>query len=285
MATRRSRTEADYAQRMSRVQVFIQQHLDRVLPLEELAQVADFSPFHFHRIFRGVVGESVKQHVRRLRLERAAGQLKSGSRRIIEVALGAGYETHESFTRAFSAAFGCPPSDFRLAARGSRLPAPAQVHLPMQIDVRRLEARPILFLRHVGPYDQVGETWERLCDWAGQQGLVGAQTEFFGASYDDPEVTPADKLRYEACITVPPSTRGEGEFGVRTQPAGDFAVALHEGPYSGLNQTYAGIFGGWFASCGREPGPAPCLEFYLNEPETTDPEDLLTEVHVPILSR
>ena len=73
------------------------------MSLPELADVASFSPFHFHRIFRALTGEGVAERVRRLRLERAAARLRSTSRSILEIALEAGYQAHESFTRAFEA--------------------------------------------------------------------------------------------------------------------------------------------------------------------------------------
>ncbi len=297
----KSQTHRDYAERLLRVLVHIQKHLGDPLPLDDLARIACFSPFHFHRIFRGMVGESIKQHVKRLRLERAAGALKSGERAVTEIALDAGYQSHESFTRAFRAAFDRSPTEFREAARAStRLRSRAGVHFAprggavefipivdreheMKIEVRRLEPRRVAFLRHVGPYDQVGKTWERLCDWAGARCLFGPDVQYFGASYDDPEITPADKLRYDACLTVEDGVDGEGEIGVRLIDGGEYAVALHEGPYAELSETYAEIYGRWLPSTGREPGPAPCLEFYLNDPDSTEPEDLLTEVWVPLL--
>ena len=79
----------------------IQHHLDEAVSLDELAALAHFSPYHFHRIFRGMVGESVMEHVRRLRLERAAHRLKFSDEPITRIAFEAGYETHEAFTRAF----------------------------------------------------------------------------------------------------------------------------------------------------------------------------------------
>src|SRR5262245_7122707 len=99
-------TEQTYRQRILKVQLFIQEHLDEELSLERLARVAHFSPYHFHRIFRGLVGEGVTEHVRRLRLESAAVALKTTERSIIQVALDAGYGTHEAFTRAFRQQFG-----------------------------------------------------------------------------------------------------------------------------------------------------------------------------------
>jgi AraC-like DNA-binding protein len=106
-------TEQTYRQRILRVQLFIQEHLDEELSLERLARVAHFSPYHFHRIFRALVGEGVNEHVRRLRLESAAVDLKNTGRTVLEIALDAGYGTHEAFTRAFRQMFGVSPSQYR----------------------------------------------------------------------------------------------------------------------------------------------------------------------------
>src|SRR5436190_9441013 len=125
----RADTEQTYKQRVLRVLVHIQQHLDDALDLDELATVAHFSPYHFHRVFRGMVGESVMEHVRRLRLERAAHRLKFGDQPVTRIAFDAGYETHEAFTRAFGAMFGESPSQFRTTHRALPFrPAPSGVH-------------------------------------------------------------------------------------------------------------------------------------------------------------
>ncbi len=293
-------TKRDYAERVMRVLVHIQRNLGASLKLEDLASIACFSPFHFHRIFSGMVGESVKQHVRRLRLERAAVLLKSSERPITEIAFDTGYQTHESFTRAFRAAFHQSPSEFRAAVTAmSRLDSRAGVHLAaegkdpdfrpipfeessMQIEIKHLPRQRVAFLRHVGPYDQVGSAWERLCSWAGPRGLLGPDSRFLGACYDDPEITPPDKIRYDACVTVGEEVEAEGDVGLQEIGGGEYAVTLHEGPYAEFSATYSKIYGGWFPENGRYPGPGPSLEFYLNDPESTDPEDLLTEVWVPI---
>ena len=300
MVTMRPDTRADYARRILRVLVHIQQNLDRALPLEDLASVANFSPFHFHRVFRGMVGETVMQHVRRLRLERAAMQLKHGRRPVTSIAFDAGYETHEAFSRAFGSAFGRSPSAYRAAAGGpGEIPSPAHAHfaadgndvafrpltlekLPMDVQIRTIDPMRVAFVRHVGPYDHVAGTWEHLCDWAGRLGLFGPDTRLFGACYDDPEVTPPDKIRYDACISVDGTVRGDGAIHVQTLGGARYAVVLHEGPYEKLGETYAALYGRWFAANGREPGPPPSLEFYLDDPDTTPPDDRMTEICVRI---
>ncbi len=292
-------TEESYRERVLAALVHIQAHLDEPLPLDQLARVACFSRYHFHRIFRGMVGEPVKEHVRRLRLERAAQRLKAGRQPVTEIALDAGYESLESFTRAFGAAFGLSPTAYRRSRRSTDdLPAPAGVHFDlggptgfmpiswggtaMEVRIQRVDAMRVAFMRHVGPYHEMGQTFERLGAWAGPRGLFGAHTRVLGVYHDDPEVTPPDKLRGDACITVGESFQPEGEVGVQTVGGGEYAVATHRGPYSGLVDVYARLCGEWAPGSGRELRSAPCFEIYLNSPHDTAPEDLLTEVYAPL---
>ena len=152
----------------------------------------------------------------------------------------------------------------------------------MNVEVKTLEPMCVAFMRHVGPYHEVGETWQQFMAFVAPRALFGPNAHCLGLCHDDPDVTPADKIRYDACLTVPDSFEPEGDVGVQTIPAGRFASTLHEGPYDNLNQTYAALLGQWFPAHGHEPAAASCLEFYLNSPEDTEPEDLLTEVCVRI---
>jgi AraC family transcriptional regulator len=137
-------------------------------------------------------------------------------------------------------------------------------------------------MRHVGPYDQVGETWEKLLVFMGKEGFIGGDSLFIGICHDDPEVTPPGKIRYDACVTVEETFKPVGDVGVQTVPGGDYAVTTHFGPYSQLSATYAKLFGQWLPRSGRQLSATPCFEVYLNSPENTEPNDLLTDIHMPL---
>lgn len=296
----RESTLEDYKQRMLRVLIYIQQHLDEPTPLEDLAAVASFSPYHFHRVFRGMVGESVKAHVRRLRLERAAARLKLGSTPITRIAFEAGYESHEAFTRAFKANRGVTPSEFRANTGPKPNPAPTRAvsyHQGddmtdfepatsggsiMKVHIKKVEPMRVAFVRHTGPYDQCGTTWEKLCTFLGKQGLLGGDAQYIGLCHDDPEVTPAERIRYDACCTVDEDFQARGDIGVTVIDGGDFAVATHFGPFERLNESYAELLGEWLPRSGRALRSTPCLEIYLTDPENTDPEDYLTDIYAPL---
>ena len=278
-------TATGYHERILRALVHIQSHLDDALTLDELASVACFSRFHFHRVFRALTGEGVHEHVRRLKLERAAQRLKLQEQPVTDLAFEAGYESHEAFTRAFHAMFGISPSDFRNSRQPAPEPSgfhPPDYGAPAPIDIKTLAPQQIVFLRHVGPYDQVGATWGRLAMWAGMRGLIGPASRFLGVSWDDPEITPPEKLRYDAAITLSRAIPPEGEFGVTELAGGEYATLLHKGPYEGLSASYRVIFGGWLPASGRELRDAPCFEHYLNSPQNARPEELLTVIHVPV---
>ena len=78
-----------------------------------MAAVAAFSPFHFHRVFRGLVGEPVKEHIRRLRLERARSLLRDPGLTMEGIAARCGFESARQLRRVWKEAFGAPPSAAR----------------------------------------------------------------------------------------------------------------------------------------------------------------------------
>lgn len=296
-------TRHDYLDRVRRVLRFVQEHLDETLAPERLAGVAHLSVYHFHRIFSGLVGESLGDHVRRLRLERAAGELRRTDRQVIDIALGAGYESHEAFTRAFREHFGVTPSSYRRSDGPLIIPrALCGVHygtdeavscfVPLQedshmIDVRieSLPARRLLALVHRGDYLGIGDTFGRLFAEAGSRGLLAPDTVSLGIYYDDPDITPTETLRSHACLTVPASftTAPEG-FEVIDLEGGECAVGIHRGPYQRLHDSYRWLFGQWLPTSGREPANQPCYEIYINDPQTTPADELVTHICLPLVA-
>jgi AraC family transcriptional regulator len=118
--------------------------------------------------------------------------------------------------------------------------------------------------------------------WAGMRGLLGAHSRMLGLVHDDPDVTPADKVRYDAAVVVTRAVEPEGEFGATDIPGGKYAVFTHRGPYETLGKTYQRFFGDWLPKSGRELRDAEAFEEYVNSPMNAKPEDLVTRIHVPL---
>ena len=267
----------------------IESRLDEELPLEELASCAKYSMFHFHRLFRGVTGETVREFARRLRLERAAHRLVHTEDDILRIALDASYDSHEAFTRAFKNRFEITPSAFRAERRDAAAAARTLTNErhPMELRIERRKPVHLACVRHTGPYDQVGQAWATLMKWGWTKMMFG-KPETFGLCHDDPDVTPAERVRYDACMVVDERTRTKGDITTQEHPGGVFAVALHEGPYTSIGKTYADLF----AHIASNPvdgrtwrlGDPPSIEKYLNDPRKTKPEDLQTEIWMPVLA-
>lgn len=279
-------THTSYQERILRVLVYIQHHLDEPLSLEELARVACFSPYHFHRIFRGMVGESVAGHVRRLRLERAAQKLKQSRQAIIDLAFDAGFQTAESFTRAFKEQFGIVPSKYR--KKGAQImnqetkKSVQENNKELTVKVVELPEQRVAFVRHIGPYQDCGKAWEALCMWAGMRGYLQPGIDFIGLCHDDPEVTPPENIRYDACISIDCEIKPEGKIGTQLIAGGLHAVTTHYGSYNTLNETYASLCGRWAPANGYELRSLPSREVYLNSPNETPEDELITDIYVPI---
>lgn len=284
----RPSTANSYHERLNRVLVHIQKCLDEPLTINRLAQVACLSPFHFHRIFAAHVGETVAEHIRRLRLERAATRLAFTGERVTDTALGAGYETLAAFTRAFRDRFGVSPSVFR----GQRLETihPSSEHsimrkkTVMKPEMREFPETKVLFVRRAGPYKEAAAAaWGTLCGFAYGRRLMSKDTLMIGIGHDNPEITVEDKIRFDACVTCSGNVKPEGEVGVQTIRGGRYAVFLHKGSYEELSETYRNIFADWLAASGFNLRDHPHFEVYLNrDPRRTKPENLRTEIWVPV---
>jgi AraC family transcriptional regulator len=289
-----------YRMRIMRAILWLEEHMNEAVSLDDMAAQAHFSPYHFHRIFRGVAGESVMAYIRRLRLEKAVHRLAYGSASVTDIAFDAGYEAHEAFSRAFRAQFGMSPSALRRHVRKAGM-IPAGVlgesamtkvvagftleSLGLEPEVKVLTPVRVAFVRHTGPYAQCEAAWKILCDWAFPQGLVTAQTQFMGICYDDPEVTAPDKIRYDACISVPDNVQAEHPVAIREVEGGEYVCAVWKGPYTGLTNAYAALCGQWGGRSGREFRAAPSVEVYLNDCTSTPEQELLTEIRMPLMPR
>lgn len=152
----------------------------------------------------------------------------------------------------------------------------------MEASVRKLDPKRVAFIRHRGPYAEVGPVWQRLTGWAGAAGVFGPDTEKFGMTYDDPDTTPPEKIRYDACITIGPDVVPGEDIDVKDVPAGRYATAILVGSYEGLAETYDGLLE-WISQEGLTPTrDRPCLEFYLEDPASTPVSELRTEVCIPL---
>ena len=294
-------TRSYYEQAVQRAIERIAGSLDEALDLHALAREACLSPFHFHRVFRGMTGETPLELNRRLRMERAAWRLLQNNAAVTAIAFDAGYETHEAFTRAFRDCFSTSPSGFRrrkhprveLAARcGVHFEPDGRVStfIPrdsggrnMDVKIREMPEMRVGAVQHVGPYNQIGLAFEKLGSIAGPAGLFEQSgVAMIGIYHDDPETTPQDQLRSEAALVLPESVRLPAGLTEQRIPGGRYAVTTHIGPYEQLGDVWARFMGEWLPNSGHRVRDSASFEIYQNTPMTVPKEQLRTEICVPI---
>jgi AraC family transcriptional regulator len=276
---RKRTTRIEYGRRIARVAAYIDANLDGDLALETLAAVACFSPYHFHRIYRWVTGETVTDTVRRLRLFRASKELARPDVAIERVARRAGYGSVEAFTRAFAAGYGKPPGVFRAHQLAAGL---TTGDTSMDVVIKTFPQAHVAVLPHRGDYNANNATFDRLAAWAAPRGLLDRPTRMLGVYYDDPDTVPESELRSEACIEVPPGTEVEDGITLETISAGRAACTVHKGPYTELGRAYRALYRDWLPHSGEEVDDRPPVEQYLNNPRDNPPSDWLTEIVLPL---
>ncbi|MGB8601111.1 MAG: GyrI-like domain-containing protein [Rhizomicrobium sp.] len=153
----------------------------------------------------------------------------------------------------------------------------------MDVAIKHLEAMRIAYVPHVGPYDEVWQAWGVLYKAFFVRILFsGRNPRCFGIAYDDPAVTNPAQIRYDACVKISSNSRPGKGISARMLEGGDYATMIHKGPYNEVGKVYAALYGQWLPHSGYEKRDGPTLEFYLNNPRKTSPEDLLTEVYAPV---
>jgi AraC family transcriptional regulator len=308
----------EYIARINRVMDYIENHLDESLKLDSLAGVANFSPFHFHRIFSAMTSETLSRFIQRVRIERAASQLaQNPGKTITEIALDCGFSGSAVFARTFREAFSSSASEWRKqqhkickresngnqkdskAGKASAAPSlyfDAVTHhitwrvvmntSEIKVEVREIPEITVAYIRHIGPYQGDTALFERLftriCSWAGPRGLFRpGETKFIVIYHDNPEITDPDKLRISVCLTVPADTVVDGEIGKMTIPAGKNAVAHFELLPHEYGEAWDAVYGGWFPRSGYQPDDRPCFELYPAESKTPEGKHIV-DIYAPV---
>lgn len=310
----------EYRARINRAIDYIEAHLHEPLKLEDVAAAAFFSPYHFHRIFGSMVGETLGDFIQRVRLEKAARLLMANpGMSVTRIAMDCGYGSSAAFARAFRKAHGMTASEWRAGGHtekskngktvrkdGEEAGAPAPYAggteqqgdashgrtampdvKPLDVKVEAIPEMPVAYVRHIGPYAGDEALFKRLFGqlmaWAGPRNLLRfPQTQMLVVYHDDPGITDDAKLRISVCITVPEGTEGSGEVGTMTLPGGQTARARFELAGNEYGEAWKAVFGGWLPDSGYQPDDRPAYELYLNNPEEHPEGKAILDICVPV---
>ncbi len=156
-------------------------------------------------------------------------------------------------------------------------------NLNMNSEIKLMPAFHVAYIAHLEGYnDKIGKLFDRLCYWAGPRGLLTKETKFIGISFDNPKITPPEKCRYYACITVPENTNAEKEIGITNIPACKCAVVHFEGKQEEISTAYDSIFGEYIPQSGYLPEDRPAYEIYYADPQKDPERKFIMDLCVPV---
>ena len=293
----------DYERRINRAIDHVTGNLASSLKLDDVAKVAGFSPHHFHRIFRALMGETLASFVKRVRLERAVSLLShQPDRALTDIALATGFSSSSDFSRCFRAQYGVPPRAFdvevfrrhrREKGLGS-LEAPESGHrltsLPkgenpdgFEVALRQLPARRVAYVRAHRPYegDGVKQAIARPLSWAEDRGLADGQ--WLGYQWDDPDIVPLDKCRYDIGLEI----SSDVEVGDAVSTTRFPAMLVAEVPMAGGVElelrALDWIYTTWLPTSGFVPDHQPGFEAFDGRPFEHGETHFELRIHIPVV--
>jgi len=318
---RETRLRKEYISRINRVIDYIEKNLEQDLTLDQLAGVANFSPWHFHRIFGAIKGESLNSFIRRIRLEKAASQLVvNPDKTVTEIAYSCGFNSSASFARAFKDYFEMSASQWRdekvketifcktksKNCKTDRKPGKDRAlsnryidlkdetwrgkmfkKEDLKIEVKQLPQMNVAYVRYTGPYKGDNELFDRLytklCTWAGPRDLFKEHgNQMLSVYHDNPDITDEDKLRVSVCLVVPEDTKVDGDIGTMTVPGGKYAVASFELNPDEFEQAWAAVYGIWLPESGYQPADGVTFELCQNDPKDHPEGKHIVDICVPV---
>lgn len=289
-----------YRRRINQVIDHLNSNLDRSVALEELASVAFFSPYHFHRTFVALMGETVNAFTSRLRNEKAARLLRFSQKSIAEIASECGFSSTATLSRSFKRYFRIPPLQYRNGGKikNSKIckdqepinnyhcgMAQEELEKHFFVQIKQLPERRIAYIRVTDAFKEgvVLEAFAKLMDWSKAINLYNSET-IFGMSKDDPEVTPREKYRYEACITLPKDFKVASDSPVQTAilPACKYAFTKVSGTINLVAEGINYLFDKWLINSDYECEAQPALELFLDKENVCNWDHFDLEIGIPI---
>ncbi|PXV58438.1 AraC family transcriptional regulator [Dysgonomonas alginatilytica] len=303
----------EYLARINKVLHYIDNHLDISLSLEKVAEVASFSPFHFHRIFTFFIGETPCDYIQRLRIEKAAWKLRNETlQTITEIAYTCGFGSVSLLSRTFRKYFNMTPTQFRETEQpvfsfdGKLFSKNGQMlrknlksdtdliddlcidnsnklfFMQTKVEVKEMPEMKAVYCRHVGPFHLIGQAYEKLSKWATPRGLfITNVSKTATVTHDDPSITEIEKVRQSACLIVEREVEVDGEIGKMTIPRGKYAVGRFEITNEEFQQAWNTMCL-WFTESGYQQGDGCTYELYHND-FTTHPEKRhIVDICIPV---
>ncbi|WP_103867322.1 GyrI-like domain-containing protein [Aquimarina sp. I32.4] len=293
-------TRQEYIKRINDVIDFIENNLDTDLSLETLSKKAHYSSFHFHRIFAVYTGETLNTFINRRRIERIASILLVGTTTPLNrLAYTYGFNSDNSFSRAFRKYYGVSPTDFK--SKGTDIISKIGIEpltidkyicsienikkwmdMYAQVEIKDLQEIQLAGIAHIGDFDKIENTYKKLFEWASQKGVLDTHnTKAITIYHDNAKVTQASKIRFSACVTVHKYIKVDGEIRPITIQKGTYAIGHFEITTDAFQKAWDSMCV-WVIESGYDFKDGQYFEIYHNDPNTHPQKKCIVDICIPI---
>ncbi len=297
-------TQADYKNRINRVFQFINDNLEADLSLNRISEIAYFSPFHFHRVFKFVTGETLNDYVTRRRIEKSALDLLHTNATVSSIAHKYGFGDDSSFSKTFKKYYGLSPTKFKdqnpnrlskirqlQSKNGQEYPDSEQyiciidnlkkwIKMNAKIEVKEMQKMDLAYVSCIGPQN-LEYAFGKLIKWATPKGLMNDQTKMVTIYHDSFKVTAANKVRMSASILLNEPIETEDEIGLTTLKAGKFIVGHFEIGMNEFEKSWMGLFL-WMNENGYKKADREPFEIYHNNFSEHPERKAIVDFYIPI---
>jgi AraC family transcriptional regulator len=296
--------QTDYKNRINRVFQYIDENLDSDLSLNTISEIAFFSPFHFHRIFKAITGETLNEFVTRRRIEKAASDLLHKKTGVTEISLKFGFNDNSSFTRTFKKIYGVSPSDFRKqnpntfskirqleSKNGQAYPDYEKyicvindlknwIEMNAKIEVKKMPKMDLAYVSGIGPQN-LEHAYQKLVQWAAPKGLLSKQSKMVTIYHDSFKVTEENKVRVSACLALKAPVNTSGEIGLTSIEEGRYVVGNFEIGLDEFTKSWTGLFV-WMNENGYQKADRNPFEIYHNNFKEHPERKCIVDFCIPI---
>ncbi len=303
MDKRQSKNE--YLRRIHKVQDYIEENLSYTLVLAELADIAGFSKYHFHRIFRAITNESLLQYVNRVKLERAAFLINNRTDiTITDIAYNFGFTDSAVFSRSFKKYYGLSPTQYKKQNskkckdivenqryNGGELKnkkGDVVMNIKAEVETMTMDEMRVIYIRYTGKYQGSAEAMPammgKLFNFAMSQNLLGSgKTKILTIYHDNPEMTDERKLRTSLCMSIPNDALLKESDDIGSMSiTGKYAVGHFEIYQNEYGAAWDYMYGEWLLNSGYTPRDAVPFEVYVSDPNVNPGGKQLVDIYLPI---
>lgn len=296
--------EANYKTRINRVFEYIDQNLESNLSLQSVSEVAFFSPFHFHRIFKFVTGETLNEYITRKRIEKSASDLLHKNVTSTKIAHNYGFSDNSSFSRAFKKYFKVSPTEFKKqnpnrfskirqlkSKNGQDYPNYEKyicmidnlknwIEMNAKVEIKEVPKMNVAYVSCIGSQN-LGNSFEKLIQWATPKGLMNDQTKMMTIYHDSFKFTDANKIRMSASILLNKPEEIEGEVGLTTIETGKFIIGSFMIGVDEFEKSWTGLFV-WMNDQGYKKADREPFEIYYNNFNEHPEKKAIVDFYIPI---